>query len=145
MNIVKSGPKRICDKQIQSLKYLISVPHQGSAILKKLLLFLIDSSKNMTKEVHITLTEGVGYSSQDIERMVKSLGNMQSPLGVVHLDDLLKLSGSVFMFSVQQKYINEHKLKKCTFWLSEEKYSSTSTKVFISPQGLEKIHLETKK
>lgn len=91
----------ITPKQIAALKYLVSKSLNGTDLMKRIIFLMIDSSKGLSVPVSITIMEIInGYSRREIQAAILSLEAMNSCNENTHLNEMLALAGSDFLFTV---------------------------------------------
>ncbi len=84
--------------QIKALKFLIIVSKVGSDLAKRSMLFLIDHSEELTKEVCLSMVEGrKGFDEVDI-RDAATMDAMNSSNCPTHLHEVMLAMGSKFHF-----------------------------------------------
>lgn len=83
--------------QINALKYFIALSPDGSKEAKRTLLFLLDASDGLTREVCVCIVDGEsGFNTN----YVASLTNyMHSSGGSTHLGELMRLMGTEWGFN----------------------------------------------
>lgn len=162
----------VTEKQFTALKYLICVSEDGNDLMKRILVFLIDQSEGLTKEVCLTLQDGrEGYSGEEIHKA--AINGMFSSNGNTHLNELMILMGSELDFSLHfgdfdptregdpfntdgqfpgfpkesvaggdEGLVRKDMPTRYTFWLSRGSYSRDASPVVATRKKLEKIKLE---
>jgi hypothetical protein len=157
-------------KQIKALKYLLLNSRDAKSIItRKLLLFLIDKSNELTRDVCITLWEtDSGFSAKEIRKIQGEFNSMCSGNRTTHVTEILVAMGSNFCFSdsygdfdptrrpdpfdnsVQfsgstsspKKHV-EAKPFRATFWLSKKRYTRNSKFLKVDRELLEKIEAKS--
>lgn len=95
--------KTFTEDQIAALKYVICASSEQSELLKRVLLFLIDESLYLTREVCVTLLEDRdGYAADQIRDAAHGLSRLQSMsyAGSLHLVEIMRAMGAGYLFSV---------------------------------------------
>ena len=159
-------------KQIAALKYMIFVAKNGTELSKRVLGFLIDQSKELTKEVCLTLVaDREGYTADEVNAAAYGVDAMKNCNYTTHLNQLLHVMGSELTFSIhygdfdpariddpfnsdgqfvgwdesqvsRPGLIREGMPLRYTFWLSKQLYSRQATLVVAKREKLEQIDLE---
>jgi hypothetical protein len=93
--------RRPTPKQIAALKYLITESKDGRDLTKRILFFLIDASKGMTRNVSVGLSQDrEGYTAKEINEAGHGMSSLQSCNCSTHLDELTTLMGCRLGFSL---------------------------------------------
>lgn len=159
-------------KQIAALKYMIFKARNVNGLSKRVLVFLIESSERLTKEVCLSLVaDREGYTADEIKVAAYGVHDMQSSNGATHVDQILHVMGSELGFSfhygdfdparTDDRFNNDGQLAsfnrsqvtrdgliregmplRYTFWLSKESYSREAVLVTPTREDLEQINLE---
>lgn len=151
-------------KQIAALKYMIFKAKDGNELSKRILAFLLDQSKGLTKEVRLTLVaDREGYTGGEIQAAAYGIGVMESCNCTTHVDQLLHVTGSEFLLSFCCGAFDANgadelsgKTGQCvgfnsprresvnlgyTFWLAKELCSQQATLITTTRDELERIDL----
>lgn len=87
-------------RQVAALKYLILSSKDGSKAAKRIAIYLIEQSQQLTKEVCISLVTGEhGYTARQIQSAAENFDSFISSLGSTHLNEVCVLMGGEFCFS----------------------------------------------
>src|SRR3989344_7938377 len=142
------------DKQIKALKYLMFKSRDGNDLVKRILVFLINSSKELTEQVSVSLMEDrEGYSRDEVGEVGHGLHDMISSNGSTHLNELMTAVGTELHFSSHFGHYNERAIfetagqfsggypMRYTFWLAKRSYghSGVVTGLTASREILDKI------
>jgi len=153
--------RRPTPKQIAALKYLITESKDGRDLTKRILFFLIDASKGMTRNVSVGLSQDrEGYTAKEINEAGHGMSSLQSCNCSTHLDELTTLMGCRLGFSLHYGAYDEkghfstygqfaHQdggfdaPMRYTFWLTEEDYGHCGSvrRLVTSREELEAIKL----
>jgi len=123
----------ITDEQIVALKYLIIGASGYSDIFKKILIFLIDHSENLTQPIRVKflgIPESIVMTGVDLKfrcQLVDRFYPNQSSA-------ILKAMGSKFHFHNASGWDNDCKPRKnyWTYYLSEEFYDKTCKEIVMT-------------
>lgn len=145
-------------KQTAALKYMICMAKNEPELSKRVLLFLIDRSRGLTKEVCLSIAEGE-FTADEISEAGIGVGNMQSVSGTTHINQLLAVGGTKLSFSVHYGHIDPFKKgtgrlnttgqmseiakpMRYTWWLADKYYSSRARLVRTDRSVLDVISLD---
>ncbi len=160
----------ITDKQVRALKYLVYKSKYGSDLAKKIFFYLLDKSDNLTKEVCVSLVEGLsGYNNDEIHNAAFSVDFMKSCNLTTHLNEIFDAMGSGFNFSThygdfdpnredifnsdgmfvgwdrnqvsREGLIKEGMPMRYTFWLSEDEFSADANLIPFTRYEIDSIDL----
>ncbi|MBI5045270.1 MAG: hypothetical protein HZC02_05070 [Candidatus Levybacteria bacterium] len=152
----------VTDKQIAALKYLIFHSKQGKPLSKQILAFLLDGSKNLTREVYVTLWPISEYTPKEVRDSAIGIDAMKSPNGSTHLNEVMDAMGTEFGFDIHYGHFHEGDFitagqfpglpsREChpfglparyTFWCSPHRYSDTAEPLLVTRAELEAIDLK---
>src|ERR1700730_10830628 len=97
----KGRSRRPTPKQIAALKYLIAESKNGTDLTKRILFFLIDASKGMTRNVSVGLSQDrEGYTAKEIHEAGHGMSSLESCNCTTHLNELTTLMGCRRGFSM---------------------------------------------
>jgi hypothetical protein len=130
--------RKISDKQIAALKYMI-IQTPAYDVLKRILILLIESSGRMTSDVQITISDVEGFSQTHIRWTVSDFDNMVSLNGNFHLGALVHLTGSKHVFGIQNTSTAE--VFAFTFWLAKTPYSEKARQIRVSREILDGVDI----
>lgn len=163
----------ITGEQINTLKYLIIIARNGNDLSKRILIFLINQSEALTKEVCLTLVENrEGYTADEIREAAVGIDAMKGSSYTTHLNELIRLTGSEFRFDLHygdfdpnrpgDPFNNDGQFAGCsldkvsrpglasvgmpirfTFWFAKGFYSRQAALVVATRELLERIGLNT--
>lgn len=140
------------ETQINALRYLIIKSKDMEPIAKKLALYLIVVSHGLTREVRMTVTEGVrSFTREDVEAVGNGFHDMQSTHGTTHL--------CVVMAGMQTDFKFDHHIgtlcaddgeirhlpndiRSYTVWLSNIAYSRTATNLKANRRKIDAISID---
>lgn len=89
----------ITNEQISALRWIIFHSKDGNELTKRIMVFLIDSSERLTKEVYISLApDREGYNTSEIIIASHNIHNMNSDNCSTHINTILRAMGSEFRF-----------------------------------------------
>jgi len=132
--------------------------------------FLIDRSQKFTREVCFTLTEGRGYTADEIRGAASGIHGMQGCNCTTHIDQILHVMGVKLRFSYHYgdfdpnrngdpfssagqfagadisqvcrvDLIRKGMPLRYTFWFSKQDYSRKAKFIIATHEKLEKINL----
>ncbi len=112
----------------------------ASDVLKRILILLIESSRRMTSDVQITISDVEGFSQTRIRWTVSDFGCMVSLNGNVHLGALVHLTGSMLVFGIQNTSTTE--VFAYTFWFAKKPYSKNARQVRVSKEILDGVDIK---
>lgn len=150
---MSANHKRISDKQVAALKYLIYKSRYGSMFLKQILFLLINGSANLTKDVYFTFGQGSEYRNEEVSGHAQTMLGMLVSNQTTLLNDLLTLAGRNYKFSIDYGcYDNQGKFSDLvaakptivyTIWLSREYHGKNCqpTKIEASREEIESIQI----
>ncbi len=90
----------ITEEQLSALKYIIFQQRDVIEPTKQLLSLLIDESQALTRDVCTTLSAKDGISAEMISLIAREVDRLMSESGSVYLNELIKLMGTDFLFSL---------------------------------------------
>src|SRR3989344_1897081 len=161
----------ITKKQVVALKYMIFKANDGTDLSKRVLAFLIDQSRMLTREICLTLVDNrEGYMADEINAAARGIDAMYSCNCKTKLGAILHVMGSKLQFSVHYGDFNpsrngdpfntdgqfagfnrsqvqsdgeirEGMPVRYTFWLSKRFYSRREVLVTATRKRLELIDL----
>lgn len=146
-------------KQIDALKILIYESKDCDVLAKKLLLFLINRSEKLTRQVTLTLTEREGgFSRDEVRKICLEADRLSSVEWNTHLYEIFCAMGTRFFFSMHFGHYNENgrfdhsgqfscntTKMRFTFWLSKSPFGykdkGNLLKLKITRKGLVNVRL----
>ncbi len=143
--------RKLSDNQFDGIKYFIilSKPEVGK-LIRKIILYMMDNSKNLTEPVCLTIRESEQLSANEIENLSREFSSFLALGAGTMLNEIIKLTGSNFKFSRHFGFLDEKGLNiknqfstkagdgktVYTFWLSLNDYDQKATNLVFD---LEKI------
>ncbi|GEM_PF-5886226 len=136
-----SETKKVTDQQIAALKYLIFQSQDANDWAKRILVFLLDKSEGLKKEVTLTLkARKDGFKDIDIRDATKSLDQMLSGNCYTHLQEIMVAVGTDFILS-----FNTDSGPTLILYLARESYPtnrSNLSKLEVSEVALRLVDIE---
>lgn len=159
-------------KQIAALKYMIFRSKDGTELSKRILAFLIEESKGLTRSVCLTLMEGrEGYTADEIQTAAHGVSDMLSGNGTTHLHEICLVMGWGVTFSlhygdfdpsrngnpmntdgqfagVREDQVSRPGLARkgmplrYTFWFAAKEYSRQAELVIATREKLEQMEIK---
>ncbi len=133
------------EKQVQGLRYLIINSKDSSELTKRICLFLIDSSKGLTKSLVISINTKNGFSKKELGIIMDEVHNMKSANGSTFLNEICTAMGTKFRLSYCMGTGTPRKkvMTSRTFWWSPENYDHKAHNIEVSRKEIDKIELKS--
>jgi hypothetical protein len=138
-------PPRLSDDQIKCLEYLIAVSKNATSFAKKVIIWLLHQTENLTKQVALSVPdEFLGEPSRQIQN---GEHDMCSSNGTTHIGTILGAAGTQMSLMGHCGRFSENffcsDIGGCTIWFAYVFYSRDAE--LVDPptiEDLEKIDLE---
>lgn len=149
----------ITEKQMSALKYLIFKAKCVNDFTKKVIIILLENSQMLTKEIYVTLQEGVSFN-QDTLLGLESIRALINENHNFHLNEILVASGGDFCFSFSYGSFDENGIFKedghfrdlneknkvpvrYTIWLGKKEHSQTAEMLVVSRREIDQVDLSS--
>lgn len=136
-------------KQVEAIQYLIIASKDASDIAKKLCLFLIEQSENLTKKVCTSIKLEDGFSKEEISAIHEGVCNMKCKHGSTHLSEgILDICGVDYRFHNcggaydRSGNHNEKKKDSVTIWFCGHPSETDSCQIIeTNSEIIKSVHL----
>ncbi len=137
--------------QTEAVKYLIIHSKDATELAKKILFFLLEQPEALKISTCITVIEGSdGFSKKDVLNIYNSIHDMKSSNGTTHLNEIMKVAGSNFLFFAHAgafhpdgEFKEYDNLLSYTVWLSDNRYDFKAKRKSLTKETLIEIELSS--
>lgn len=152
---------QITDNQVDAIKYFIILSqrkHQQKHFIRRILMYLLDQSANLSKPVCMSVVESDELPYDVVNGLYSDYGMFMAVSGGTMLNNVVEATGSEFQFSCHfgsmdgKRLSNENQFSfregvdkaRYTFWLSPEQYDKEAEQIPFSLQAVLDTRLNLK-